>query len=25
LKAVRNGRGTLDIHHQAKKVFMQIR
>jgi len=25
LKAVRNGRGTLDIHHQAKKVFMRIR
>lgn len=25
LKAVRNGRGTLDIHRQAKKVFLHIK
>lgn len=24
LKAVRNGRGTLDIHHQAKKVYLNL-
>ena len=24
LKAVRNGRGTLDVHHQAKKVYLRI-
>lgn len=25
LKAVRNGRGTLDIHRQARKVFLHIK
>lgn len=25
LKAVRNGRGTLDIHRQAKKVFLKVK
>lgn len=24
LKAVRNGRGTLDVHHQAKKVYLNL-
>lgn len=24
LKAVRNGRGTLDIHRQAKKIFLHV-
>lgn len=24
LKAVRNGRGSLDVHHQAKKVYLNI-
>ena len=25
LKAVRNGRGSLDVHHQAKKVYLKLR